>query len=1496
MRSASVDRRRADKTDLLALHRRLGAVVQSLVEYVNYTEAAVLGRSLPPGRQEQLLGDLETEAGRWQSTLLYALGVNEALLRKHKALPTPASSASFQTLSSLIAETQSRVTEALLGRTDVRVNGQVWEAFTWLNQRVFETLQTAGTLERENATLRSRLSQLEQQLSNPACEQQLQEARASMVLLQADLDRLRANKPALNSSLAEELEVTFLKRDLDRVRKQRDALQEHTQEQEVRHSYPGLSDTQQHLQRQQEELTRFLALIKALEADKVAAETQAQQHLEARLKAERESKLGKAAESEQLLSQLRLALEEKLVLSKTLSHTRLDITTLLGQPLACEAVLVKAVTLLHTDSLRITTLQQRVLEFCNKQVALRKERISAAQEADKKDKNLIKLKQALLKLKAELEESRKQASERQEGLQRSLTAQNKERDALKGELAALSQERDALESQITAVSQERKDVKSRLATVQSEFERLRLELETRGSSSQHINSLELRLNQLSASQQEKDSRLAQQSAEIRKHKTDFAHCQSRIRHLETELLKWTGISAANETKVKQLEGEREALEAKVRQLETDIQQSQVNLAASETQARKLASNLQSSLSAHSKAQQLESELQQLKVSHQAMATQLQAELQKAREALVACQTKAEANLRKSLSDLSSSEAKGRKVENELRNCSEQLAASEAKGRKMGNDFALCQTRINTLESELRVCREAVATSESKLRTVEADLQLSASSQTASLALEADLKVRLATAEATIHTMRAKLKEHKSDQETSHFRLQQLEGEKEDLESMIQHLNAELQQVRKDLTLSETRVKDLLSDEDRIRNLEAEVAEKASELAMSEAKIIKLEAEAKRYQDLEKLNVEMQKKTQALQQEMTTIKDQLHEALAHRRTEEEKLQVLTEGSKSLRKELQVKEQALSDLHSQRARLETLIAEAASLQSEVQHKNQIISQLSAESAKEVSRSEAAAAEVDSLRERLAHQSQAVHSLNEQSKEVENLKKQLEERSHILSVCKAQIAEEKQQLQEVESAKASLSAQLLTETTLRATLEVELIRVKQEAADLLRAQTEVDAQLLQFQTEAQKRETALRQAEAECTRLQSELLIPKQRDQDSAGLRQQVTELKAELAAALEQTSVLASQKEELAGSLLLQSEQLKTLIQEHHDLQKEKQRVASEAQSQTVELKSEVTRLQTQLQASERETETLRSRTPRQDSSPRLEALQKEVETLEEEQKELITKLRRLALRQKPDSAQGLSSELLEWICQQAEQALELAFHPVMTKLVELTQKSARVESRCALVLHSTHYSQSADYKQLLQQADQHTKHLQRALEDKPKGVNPFQLTDIIEELGAETEAAMRVMADRLEEQQKRLESLTQRLQSGRPAALRQIGEFVLTVLEQLQQGTEAHLQATESRLEGLESSVLRLHLKRTQPLLPPREEVTVLAGGSGQQELAPLVDTVARLYSENEEQTHVIEALTQENALLKEASKRGTVQNSERVAETALSLLEVLPEQ
>jgi hypothetical protein len=71
---------------------------------------------------------------------------------------------------------------------------------------------------------------------------------------------------------------------------------------------------------------------------------------------------------------------------------------------------------------------------------------------------------------------------------------------------------------------------------------------------------------------------------------------------------------------------------------------------------------------------------------------------------------------------------------------------------------------------------------------------------------------------------------------------------------------------------------------------------------------------------------------------------------------------------------------------------------------------------------------------------------------------------------------------------------------------------------------------------------------------------------------------------------------------------------------------------------------------------------------------------------------------------------------------------------------------------------------------------------------------------------------------------------------------------------------------------------------------------VLAEGTGSADLGTLVDTVARLYSENEEQTHVIEALTQENALLKEATKRGAVQNSERVAETALSLLEVLPEQ
>jgi len=1500
MRSASVDRRRADKTDLVALHRRLGAVVQSLVEFVNYTEAAVLGRSLPPGRQEQLLGDLETEAGRWQSTLLYALGVNEALLRKHRALPAPASTASFQTLSSLIAETQSRVTEALLGRTDVRVNGQVWEAFTWLNQRVFETLQTAGTLERENATLRSRLSQLEQQLANPALEQQLQEARASMVLLQADLDRLRANKPALNSSLAEELEVTFLKRDLDRVRKQRDALQEHRQEQEVRHSYPGFSDTQQHLQRQQEELTRFLTLIKALETDKTDAEAQAQQHLEARLKAERDSKLGKAAESEQLLSQLRVVLEEKLVLSKALSHIRLDLTTLLGQPLACEAVLVKASALLHTGSLRITALQQRILSFSkrDKYTSLRKERDSAVQEVNRKEKDMTRLKQALLKLKDELEGSRKQATERQEGLQRSIALQSKEREALKAELSTLSQERDALESQNSVVCQERDKLKTRLSTLQSDFDRLGQELQATGSSAQNLNSLELRLNQLSASQQEKDSRLAQQVVEIRKFKSDLAHCQSRIRFLETEVLKWTGTSAANEAKARQVEGEREALEGKVRQLEADLQQSQTSLAASEAQGRKLAANLQSSLSAHSKAQQLESELQQLKSSHQAATAQLEADLQKAREGQAACQTKAESNLRKSLSDLSSSEAKGRKLENELRSCSDQLAASEAKGRRLGSEFAVSQTRVNTLESDLRACREAVAASESKLRTVEAELQVRVGSQATSLALEADLKARLATAEATIRTMQTKLKEGKSERETSKIRLQQLEDEKEDLEKQTQSLNAELQQVRKDLSSSEARVKSLLSDKDRIRDLETEVAGKVRELASSEARTARLETELKHAQDLSTQNSEMQAETQTLHQEIATVKEQLQEAFAHLHAEREKSKTLTEDSNSLRKEVQAKEQALGHFRSQQARLETLTSECTSLQSELRHKEQMIAQLSAERAGEVSRREAVVAEADLLREQLAHQSRTVSSLNEQSGEVEGLRKQLGELSHSLSAYKTKVIEEQQERRDVENAKAALTTQLRTETTARASLEVELTRLKQEAADLYRTQTEADTRLLQLQTEAERWEAGQRQAEAECTRLQSELLTTKQLDQESTVLRKQVSDLKAERATALEQVSVLTSQKEELAGSLQRQSEELNTLTREHLGLQKEKQRVASEAQAQIVELRSEVTRLQTQLQASDREAlkeerEILQTRTSVQDSSERLAALQREVETLEEEQEELIAKLRSLALRQKQGNTEELNSELLDWISQQAAQALESAFHPVLAKLAELTHKSLRMQSHCALVLHTTRNSQSSNYKRLLQQADQH---LQRALEDKPKGVNPFQLTDLIEELGAETEAAMRVMTDRLEDQQERLESLTHRLQSGRPAALHQVSDFVLAVLGQLQLGAESHLQAAESRLEGLESSVLRLNLRRAQPFLPVREEITVLAEGTGQPELASLVDTVARLYSENEEQTHVIEALTQENALLKEASKRGAVQNSEQVAEMALNLLEVLPEQ
>ena len=1454
MRSASVDRKRSDKNDLLALHCRLGAVVKSLVEFVSYTEAALLGRSLPQGRQEQLLGDLEAEAGRWQQTLLYAFGVNEALLRKHRALPAlSASSASFQTLSSLIAETQNRVTEALLGRTDVKVNAQVWEAFTWLNQHVFETLQSAGTLERENATLRNRISQL---------EQQLQDTQGGLALLKTD--SVKHKSPA---SLAEELEVTFLKH------------KESPQSEDARRSYPGLSDTNQHLQRQQEEITRFLSLIKSLETEKSAAEVQAQQHLEARLKAEREAKLGKAVENEQLLSQLRHTLEEKLALSKIINQTRLDLTKLLSQPLLCESSLLQVQDLLHTNSQRLLVLQQNLTNL-----QTRYQRIRAAHKhSQTKDKDVTRLKQALLKLKDELESSRKQASERLEGLQRSIDRLREDREALKHELSStglelkdthtelvtVQQERDQLKSQLSglvqtqadwqrrvnSVNAEREKMQAEVSGTQTELARLRQELEARGSSSQQMNSLELRLNQLSAAQQEKDTRLAHQAAEIRKLRTELGQAQSRVRQLEAELLRWTGTSAALETKVKQLETDKVALATQVQERQNELQQVQTNLTVSETQRHKLAADLQKLLTNQTKAQQGQAELFQCRQTIQTLETALQ----EAREELTAYQTQAEATLQQYRADLTSTQTKVNQLEIELSNSLVKTKRLESDLLRIQSDFAISQTKVREAEAQVQVLMVA-------------EVQLKGDLQRAN-SLKTELQTRLTAAETAVKKGEEKL----ATREAQH------------------------QQLQRELKAAQTR--------SREEDLEA-IQRKNDELASIEAANQELETTLQR----------VKKENSAVKERETSLQKQLQKLISEQQSAATHLEQKETHFVSVRQELQSKEQAVIERD----------AEIQQLKTELAHKRNELYSVRVEKDKDAAKLQTQVEESNSLRKQLEQAADTLTTLHRTQEELQTLKQQLLNHSSELHTCKAQAAEAERKQCEAEETCATLTSQLQAETVSRTALKAQLSHAKQEAALALRqAQNEAEAlrnqlkdtstaQTTGFLTQIQDLQSAVDAASRRAEELsqQKEELEErlKARTEEISRLNAQKQEMTGSLQKQTEQIRVLTTQsddlrenleqqttqvhtltlqKQELAETLRQRSEHLQTISQEHLILQ-EKLNAALAAEGQTAELNSEVMRLQNQLQASEREAETLRSRRPTQDNL-RFEALQREVETLEAEQEELVTQLRTLAHAQhrKPEDC---SRDTLLQLCQQAVLSAESQFHRVQDKLTDLDRNTTQVWNKCLRLMQGN--QQLHGYKHLLQEADLRTRQLQRALEDKPKGINPFTIADVIEMVGAETEASLRLALVRLDEQEERLETLTQRVQQGKPAAVRQVGDFVLAVLGQLQQGASAHLEATESRLDQLEDTVMRLSTWKREPLKPvqAKDEVTVLAEGSGQSELGTLVDTVARLYSENEEQAHVIEALTQENVLLKDNAKRGAVQNSERVAETALSLLEVLPEQ
>jgi len=284
MRSASLDRRRKEPqprlapqvmplagpqtsqhhSELLKLHARLKTVVGKLIDFVSLTSDLLTSQRLPESSlttQKRLLDELEQEKGRWEQYMFYCLSVQDDVLKNTPHIRLPESSlgsspSDFKRISDLVAEAQNKVTVALRRkREDSGLNSKVWEAFTSLTQRIYESFfrapearrsqddEALKRLEEEAERLRGRVRDLDLQLVEASgqlkskdlelqslqrlgnvrsaqfassVEGDLQRVKDRNFALEAENERLKGDLEASGRRFNQSASFKSLKRELDR--------------------------------------------------------------------------------------------------------------------------------------------------------------------------------------------------------------------------------------------------------------------------------------------------------------------------------------------------------------------------------------------------------------------------------------------------------------------------------------------------------------------------------------------------------------------------------------------------------------------------------------------------------------------------------------------------------------------------------------------------------------------------------------------------------------------------------------------------------------------------------------------------------------------------------------------------------------------------------------------------------------------------------------------------------------------------------------------------------------------------------------------------------------------------------------------------------------------------------------------------------------------------------------------------------------------------------